>query len=85
MNTRTTSRTLVFPRPFALSGLDGLQPAGVYVVEIDEEPIDEISFLAYRRTCTRLRLTPDPAHPGIVETVIVNPTELDAALPGSMA
>lgn len=85
MSTRTSSRTLIFPKPFALSGLGGLQPAGVYVVETDEELIEELSFLVYRRTCTRLRLTPDPAHPGIVETVVVNPAELDAALPSGAA
>jgi hypothetical protein len=83
MSTRTTSRTLVFPKPFALTGFDDPQPAGVYVVEIDEEQVEGVSFLAYRRTSTRLRLPPDPAQPGIVEIVTVDPAELEAALPGA--
>jgi len=54
-------------------------------MEIDEEQIEGVSFMAYRRTSTRLRLPPDPAQPGIVEIVTVDPAELEAALPGATA
>jgi hypothetical protein len=56
MTTRTNSRTIRFLRPFKLSGLDGEQPAGSYVVETDEEALDGLSFAAYRRTATYLVL-----------------------------
>lgn len=82
MNIRTTTRTLVFPKPFTLTGFDEPLPAGVYVVEIDEEQIDNLSFAAYRRTGVRLRLPPDPLQAGVVEIVTVNAAELEAALPG---
>ncbi len=79
MTARTTIASLTFARPFTVTGIDAPQPAGVYVVETDEEPIDELSFLAYRRVCTRIRLAADPKRPGIVETVTVDPAELEAA------
>jgi hypothetical protein len=56
MMTRTTVKTVTFRRPFALSGLEGVQPAGIYTVETDEELISSLSFSAYRRTATWLRL-----------------------------
>jgi hypothetical protein len=39
-----------------------------------------VSFIARRRTSTRLRLAPDPSQPGIVETVTLDPAEVDALL-----
>ena len=78
MSSRTTSRTVTFPRPFTLRGLDGEQPAGNYVVETDEELIDELSFPVYRRTATWLLL---PQRPGSgAQVARVDPDELDAAL-----
>ena len=52
MSLRTTSRTITFARPFSLDGLDETQPAGSYTVQTDEEPIEGLSFLAYRRVAT---------------------------------
>ena len=80
MSMRTTSKSVVFARPFSITGVDLQQPAGVYIVETDEEPIEDLSFLVYRRVETRLQLAEDPLHPGIVETVTVNPAEIEAAL-----
>ena len=85
MSLRTTIRTLVFAKPFSLSGVGTMQPAGVYVAEIDEGMIEGLSFPVYRRTSTRLRLPPDPERPGVTETVTISPTELGAALPGDSA
>ena len=74
MNLRTTSRTITFARPFSLDGLDETQPAGTYTVQTDEEPIEGLSFLAYRRVATVIFLplsprwdrvlTSDPCHAG---------------------
>ncbi len=41
-------------RPFVLPGVDGLQPAGTYDVDTDEESIDDVSFLAWRRVATMI-------------------------------
>lgn len=80
MSVRTTRTSLVFDRPFALTGVDARQPAGVYIVETDEEPIENLSFLAYRRIATRIFLADDPLHPGIKETITIDPAEIDAVL-----
>lgn len=74
MNVRTSRRSIVFDRPFSLTGADGQLPAGTYVVETDEAQIEDVSFLVYRRVAARMTLTQDPMRPGVVETV-----ELDSA------
>ena len=52
MTIRTTRTTVTFKHPFALRGYDGVLPAGDYRVLTDEELIDGLSFLAYRRVAT---------------------------------
>jgi hypothetical protein len=80
MTTRTSNRSVVFAHPFTLTGLDGMQPAGTYVVETDEELIEGVSLPAYRRTATWFRVTAAAGRPGIAETALVDPGELAAAL-----
>jgi hypothetical protein len=77
---RTTRKTVTFDRPFTLATLDEVQPAGTYTVEVDEELLEGLSFLAYRRVATTIYL---PLHPGggagSVQAVTVDPRELAAA------
>ena len=84
MTTHTMTKTVTFGRPFVLNGLDGVQPAGTYAVETDEELISSLSFTAYRRTATWLRLPGrrEAAEPpaGFSEVVAIDPAELDSAL-----
>ncbi len=88
MTTRTTKTTVTFTRPFSLSGFDGMQPAGSYSVETDEELLDGVSFPAYRRMATMMQLGPIISGKsgtkgnagGILQVAVINPTELDAAL-----
>ena len=53
---RTHGRTVIFLRPFALRGVDGVQPPGAYTVETEEELIEGLSFPAYRRKATVMLL-----------------------------
>jgi hypothetical protein len=76
MTTRTTRTTVTFARPFSLKGVDGIQPAGVYDVDTDEELIDDLSFLAYRRVATTIHLQKD----GAMQVYRIDPVELDARL-----
>ena len=82
--TRTRTMTVRFAEPFTLTGLEREQPAGTYTVETDEELIPSVSFAAYRRTATWLRLPGERegAGPsaGHSEVVAIDPVELDAAL-----
>jgi hypothetical protein len=80
MSLRTTSKTVTFARPFSLSGLDETQPAGSYTVQTDEEPIEGLSFLAYRRVATVIFLPLRHGGTGSFEAIPVTPEALDAAL-----
>src|SRR6185369_4192670 len=54
MDTRSTSSQITFRRPFRLSGVDGLQPAGSYTLTVEEERLDTLSVDAWRRTSATL-------------------------------
>jgi hypothetical protein len=77
---RTTSRKVVFTRPFVLSGIVDEQPAGTYTVETDEEPIGTGSLAAYRRISTLIRLPGRPGSLVLEQVVDIDAAELAAAL-----
>ncbi len=80
MTLRTTSRTITFARPFSLDGLEETQPAGSYTVQTDEEPIEGLSFLAYRRVATVIFLPVPHRGTGSFQAIAVTPEALEAAL-----
>ena len=81
MTARTKRSTVHFSAPFALHPLDGMQPAGDYEIDADEETIDGLSFIAWRRVATFITLpalsVPDRRS---VQLVGIDPAELEAAL-----
>jgi hypothetical protein len=77
MTMRVTTKTVIFARPFVVDKVDGEQPPGVYTVDTEEELLESVSFLAYRRVSTVMRC---PAPGGIIRFVAINPIVLDAAL-----
>jgi hypothetical protein len=79
MTMRTRRETLTFAHPFTLRGVDGVQPAGTYTVQTDEEPIEGISFLAYRRVATIIFLPLPHGGAGSFEAVTVAPEDIQAA------
>lgn len=80
MAIRTSERTVTFGRPFVLSGFDMLLQPGAYRVEMDEELLEGISFPVYRRVSTLFHLDRVPGEPGVMQTLRVDPKDLDAAL-----
>lgn len=85
MTVRTSHKTVTFTRPFVLSAIDGVQPAGTYSVETDEELLQTLSFPAYQRTATWIRLPLQPSSVGFVaagsaQVVSIDCRELEAAL-----
>ncbi len=80
MTIRTSRKTVTFNKPFALRGVDEALPAGAYTVETDEEPLEGISFLAYRWLSTRLHLGGVPGNQVLKRVIAIDPKELDAAL-----
>ncbi|MBB6251116.1 hypothetical protein [Nitrospirillum iridis] len=80
MATRTTETTVTFRHAFRLAPLDELQPAGTYQVSVEEESIDALSFLAFRRAATLLHLPALATASGVRQTVPVDPQDLANAL-----
>jgi hypothetical protein len=76
MTARTTSRTINFQRPFILEGFAREQPAGSYVVLTEEEMMDTVLSLAWRRASTAIRLRT----PAGTQDVPIDPEQLNAAL-----
>jgi hypothetical protein len=76
MDSRTTSKLVTFRRPFALSGLDGVQPPGTYTVRTEEEMLDTLSFVGWRRIGCTIVLH----RGGAVEYAAIDPQDLSEAL-----
>ena len=85
MNTRTFERTVTFQRPFVLTGLSEVLPAGDYSVETEEELVEGLSFAAYRRTSTVLRLPAGSGPSYLSRAVTIEPEELDAVMAHDLA
>ena len=81
MNTRTKHTTVKFMAPFSLRGVEEIQPPGDYAIDEDEELIDGLSWLTYRRVATFIHL------PAVSSTdrlksqlVAIDHSELEAAM-----
>jgi hypothetical protein len=74
--TRVSSTTVTFARPFILDGFGELQRPGSYVVDTEEELMDTLSLVAWKRISTVIQLS---RHGGI-EYVPINPEQLGDAL-----
>jgi hypothetical protein len=77
MTMRTSRKTVTFRRPFSLSGLDEMQPAGAYTVETNEELLESLSFPAWRRTATVILLRPQGGAVGLGQDLEIDPAELE--------
>ena len=80
MTSRTTHTVVRFSSSFKFVGLEAPQPAGEYRVDHDEELIEGISRLAWRRVGTFIHLPAIATQSLMHEMVPINPTELEAAL-----
>ncbi len=77
---RTTITTVTFLMPFSIAAANQTLPAGAYLVETDEELIQGLSFPAYRRVATFLRIPQARAPSDRLHSVPIDPQELQAAL-----
>ncbi len=75
---RSNQSAVTLTKPFRLRALDEMVPAGTYTVETEEEQVDGLSVVAYRRVSSVV-LVPG-SHPGEVQVVPVEPSELEAIL-----
>lgn len=75
---------VVFRHPFRLRGWAEAQPAGPYTVETEEELIEGLSFVAYRRVATTI--TRQATRSGaLMQMIPVEPDILAAALAADAA
>ena len=80
MASRTTQTVVHFSSAFRLPGFDEPQPAGDYRVDHDEELIEGISRLAWRRVGAFIHLPAIAMQSSAQQMVPLNPADLDAAL-----
>ena len=76
MNLRTQSRIVTFAHPFQLTGIDDWQPPGDYRIDTDEEQINGLTFLAWRRVATTIAIVRD----GSTEIYRIDPADLERCL-----
>jgi hypothetical protein len=70
---------VTFPQPFTLSGYSDELPAGEYEVLVEEEPIEGLSFAAYRRTAIFLTVHGRGRLAGRTELRPISWADLEAA------
>jgi hypothetical protein len=76
MTIRTTARTVTFTRPFSIGSADVSFSPGDYLVETDEEMIENLSFPAWRRVATTIHVRTD----GATQVLPIDPRRLDLML-----
>ncbi|WP_417712091.1 hypothetical protein [Roseibium aggregatum] len=54
MNTRSTRSTVKFLQPFSLREHSDVLPAGDYEIVVEEELLQDMNFLGYRKSATYL-------------------------------
>jgi hypothetical protein len=80
MTTRSHTKSVAFSRSFLLEGVDRVLPPGDYRVVTDEQLIEGISFLAYRRVATMIFVPARKPGGSSIEMVTIDPPDLQAAL-----
>ncbi|OAP36619.1 hypothetical protein AU381_19210 [Sinorhizobium glycinis] len=77
MFARTRHRRVHFDEPFWIPDLDEMVPPGDYEVDEDEELIEGISWLAYRRVATFIKLPATAESKYRMRLVAIAPEELE--------
>jgi len=79
MTERTTRSSVSFAYPFYLSGVERIYSPSTYAIELSEEAIEGMLFVAYRRKQTTIELPSNTAHVSR-QVVEIEPADLEAAL-----
>jgi hypothetical protein len=77
---RSSIERVTFRHDFSLKGVDAAQPPGTYEIETDDEPLLGLSFLAYRRVATAIRIPSGTRGSTSSQTFPISPHDLQAAL-----
>ena len=79
MSTRTSEERITFKQSFLLPGVDEVLPPGTYIIETEEEQIETLSFVAYRRVATTITLPAIGTNTGRKQVMTIDPKDLAAA------
>ncbi|WP_227288054.1 hypothetical protein [Boseongicola sp. H5] len=80
MNMRSSRSMVTFSNAFNLSGYVGHLPAGDYEITVEEELLQGLSFEAYRRTATYLKVRGKGSNAGRAEMRRITERDLELAL-----
>ncbi|NVK20150.1 MAG: hypothetical protein HWE30_15740 [Methylocystaceae bacterium] len=80
MTIRTNSKFVIFKHPFKIGTLAEIQPAGSYKVDTDEELIEGLSFIAYKRVLTVIHLHSKNKVKSLTHALTITAKELKEAL-----
>ena len=80
MQTRTRHFVAHFSAPFRLSGFDGVQPAGAYALDQQEEEAVDASSASYRCKAMFMHLPAVSEGRWTLRLVRVDPAEVEAAI-----
>jgi hypothetical protein len=86
MTIRSRREVVTFEHPFRIRGIDRLLPAGAYEVVTDEETIEGLSFEAFRRVATMIKVPAEGSRGLAMEVVSIRSVDLaDAQRIGASA
>jgi hypothetical protein len=80
MTDRHSFAMVEFFHPFSLAGVAGNFAAGIYDIETIEEPLLDLSFLAYRRVSTTMIPREMDPSTRLRQSTTIEPGDLDDAL-----
>jgi hypothetical protein len=79
MTIRSRRETVTFKHPFCIKGVDRTLPAGSYEVITDEEMIEGLSFAAYRRVATLIKVPAEASFGRATEMISIGSGDLSDA------
>jgi hypothetical protein len=79
MTIRSRYEVVTFDHPFRIDGMDRQLPAGAYEVVTDEETIEGLSFAAFRRVATMIKVPAEGPRRLAMEVVSISPVDLSEA------
>ena len=86
MTIRFRREVVTFKHPFRIRGIDRLLPAGAYEVVTDEATIEGLSFEAFRRVATMIKVPAEGSRGLAMEVVSIRSVDLaDAQRVGASA
>jgi hypothetical protein len=79
MTMRSRRETITFKHPFRIEGVDRLLSAGTYEVITDEEMIEGLSFVAFRRVATMIMVPAAAPGSSTMEMIAISSIALSDA------